>query len=493
MGKSLLESTNESPDNHYDESLINWISEEKCGFKFAEVLNRLFYDKGVELILFRNQLLDRSASVILFKHSYAETVIGKKLEVKDSLAIATAIADLDLLQARIDIGRLNFEWSNEKENYKDVREFVRDKLKDGIGKKPPFSKPRDIVLFGFGRIGRLLLRELIIQGNGTQLRVRAVVTRRNTPEDIRKRASLIRHDSIHGPFRGNVLEDLDNKTIIVNGHVVKMLAASEPEEIDYEAEGIHDAILIDNTGIFKDRDGLSRHLNAKGISKVIFTAPAKGDIPNIVYGVNHLELDVDKENVFSAASCTTNAIVPTLYVLEHQLGIEKGHIESIHAYTNDQNLTDNFHKKARRGRSAPLNMVITSTGAGDAAAKAIPSLAGRLTANAVRVPIPNVSLAILSLTVKKKTTRDEVDEILRDAALHGKLVQQIRYSASDESVSTDFIGDPVAGIYDSPATQVSADGKNIIVYVWYDNEFGYTIQVIRLAKQIAKVKGYRYY
>jgi len=183
------------------------------------------------MIFFRTQLLDRSASIILYKHSYAESVIGKKLEVKDSLDIAQAIADLDLVQSRIDIGTLNFEWSKERGQYKDVVEFVRDKLKDGIGKEPPFSKPRDIVLFGFGRIGRLVLRELIIQGNGTQLRVRAVVTRRNTPEDIRKRASLIRHDSIHGPFRGNVLEDVDNKSIFVNGHVVKMLAGSEPEDI----------------------------------------------------------------------------------------------------------------------------------------------------------------------------------------------------------------------------------------------------------------------
>jgi len=209
--------------------------------------------------------------------------------------------------------------------------------------------------------------------------------------------------------------------------------------------------------------------------------------------VNNLNVDVDNEDIFSAASCTTNAIVPTLSVLEKTLGIEKGHIETIHAYTNDQNLTDNYHRKERRGRSAPLNMVITSTGAGAAAAKAIPSLQGKITANAVRVPIPNVSLAILSLTVKGTTNRDEVDEILRDAALRGKLVQQIRYSASSESVSTDFIGDPVAGIYDSPATQVSADGKSVVLYLWYDNEFGYTIQVIRLAKQIAKVKGYRYY
>jgi glyceraldehyde 3-phosphate dehydrogenase len=400
---------------------------------------------------------------------------------------------LDILQARLDIGRLNYEWTNEKQNYKDVNEFVSDKLKETIGKEPLFQKPRDVVLYGFGRIGRLLLRELIIQGNGTQLRVRAIVTRRNTPKDIKKRASLVRHDSIHGPFRGNVIEDVENKTVNVNGNIVKMLAANAPEEIDYEAEGIRDAILIDNTGLYKDRESLGRHLKAKGISKVILTAPAKGDIQNIVYGINHKDLDIDNENIFSAASCTTNAIIPILYVIENKLGIEKGHIETIHAYTNDQNLTDNYHPKPRRGRSAPLNMVITSTGAGSAAAKIIPSLKGKLTANAVRVPVPNVSLAILSLNINRKTTREEIDQILKDAALKGGLVEQIRYSASDELVSTDFIGDPVAGIYDSPSTKVSADGKHIIVYLWYDNEFGYTIQVMRLIKHIAKVKRFRYY
>ncbi|MCD4697264.1 MAG: type I glyceraldehyde-3-phosphate dehydrogenase, partial [Bacteroidales bacterium] len=268
---------------------------------------------------------------------------------------------------------------------------------------------------------------------------------------------------------------------------------SNPEYIDYEAHGIRDALLIDNTGVFRDDAALGRHLKAKGISKVILTAPAKGDVPNVVYGVNHLDYNPDSDNIWSAASCTTNAIVPALSVFDHELGIEKGHLETIHAYTNDQNLLDNYHKKPRRGRAAPLNMVITSTGAGAAAAKAIPGLKGKLTANAVRVPTANVSLAILSLSVKRQTSKERVIEMLRHAALQGKYVEQIRFSASNESVSSDFIGDPVACIFDSPSTQVSADGKNILVYLWYDNEFGYTMQVIRLAKHVAKVKRYTYY
>lgn len=479
--------------NRFESSLKSWIDDEKIALEFVNLVGKLFLDRNVELILFRNQLIDRSASVILFKHSYAANILGYQLDINDSHTIAEAIYRADISDARLDIGKLDKEWMEEKDNYTNVDEFVADKLRDVIDRDPGYYKPRDVVLFGFGRIGRLLLRELIIQGNGSQLRVRAVVTRRVNDEDIAKRASLIRHDSVHGPFRGNVIEDFKNQSITVNGHIVKMLEGSNPEDINYEAEGIHNALLIDNTGIFKDREGLGRHLNAKGISQVILTAPAKGSIPNVVYGINHEGLDIENEHIFSAASCTTNAIVPTLSVIEEKLGIEKGHIESIHAYTNDQNLTDNYHKKPRRGRSAAMNMVITSTGAGSAAAKAIPSLKGKLTANAVRVPTPNVSLALLSLTVNKSTNNEDLDAIMKDAALNGNLVEQIRYSASNESVSTDFIGDPVAGIYDAPSTQVSADGRNIVLYLWYDNEFGYTIQVIRLAKHVAGVRRFLYY
>jgi glyceraldehyde 3-phosphate dehydrogenase len=482
-------------DIEYANSLSSWIRDEKTGFEFAHLTGKLYYDKSIELIFFRSQLIDRSSSVILYKHSYSKAVIGKVLNIDDSLLLARELLKMDLPPLRLDIGRLNYEWSEEGHEFHDVSAFLKEKLKHLSGKKIDYDKPVDVVVYGFGRIGRLVTRELIIQGNGTQLNVKAIVTRGNSPEEIRKRASLFRHDSIHGPFRGIAIEDTEKKIITINGHAVKMLSATNPEEIDYEAEGIHDALLIDTTGVWTTREALSRHLHAKGISKVLLTAPAKGDIPNIVVGVNHDDgsVNYEQENIFSAASCTTNAIVPVLYVVESKLGIQKGHIETIHAYTNDQNLTDNYHRKPRRGRSAPINMVLTSTGAASAAAKAIPSLKGKLTANAVRVPIPNVSLAILTLSVERPTSADEVVEMLRDAALNGRLVEQIRFSASTEAVSTDFIGDSCAGIFDSPATLVSADGRSIVLYIWYDNEFGYTIQVLRLAKQIAGVKWFTYY
>ncbi len=477
-----------------DASLKSWIEKEKAATEFINITSRLWFEKSIELILLRSVLINRGAGNILNKHIRAETILKKPVRVQDSLIIAKAMLQEDIAPARIDIGRLNSEWSAEKENYPSVREFVLDKLKAFVKAPPRSNKNQDVVLYGFGRIGRLLARELIqFAGDGSNLCLRAIVTRGNSPEEIRKRVSLFRKDSVHGTFNGVANEDIENKAVIINGHVVKMLAANKPEEIDYEAEGIHDALVIDNTGIFRDREGLGRHLKARGVSKVLLTAPGKGDIPNVVYGVNQRDLDVDNETIFSAASCTTNAIVPGLEIIENKLGIVKGHIETIHAYTNDQNLLDNYHKKTRRGRSAPLNMVITETGAGSAAAKAIPSLKGKLTSNAVRVPVPNVSLALLTLDVKKKTTAEEVNKLFLEASLKGTLIEQIRYSNATEFVSSDGIGDSCACIFDSPATKVSADGHSIVLYLWYDNEFGYTSQLIRLARHIGKVKSYRYY
>ncbi|MHC1708092.1 MAG: glyceraldehyde-3-phosphate dehydrogenase [Bacteroidales bacterium] len=487
---------NDSP-NSYEETLAQWMDDVKAATEFVEVLHKLWFDKGIELILFRRQLLDRSASSILHKHSYAHNIIKKPLTVHNSLLLARAMQELDVASARIDVGRLNSEWMDEKEIFNnDPNAFVAAKLQHFIGVKPRSDHYQDVILYGFGRIGRILAREMVyMAGNGSQLRLRAVVTRTNTPEDIRKRASLFRKDSVHGPFDGIAIEDVENKCFYINGHTVHMLAASNPEDVDYEAYGIKNALLIDNTGSARDRAGLSRHLKAKGVSRVLLTAPGKGDIPNIVYGVNQdtCNLNPEEEQIFSAASCTTNAVVPVLSVIERELGIVRGHLETIHSYTNDQNLLDNYHKKTRRGRSAPLNMVITETGAASAAVKAIPGLKGKLTANSVRVPTPNVSLAILSLNVARDITKEEVNEIMRQASLKGTLIEQIRYSTSSELVSTDVIGDSCACVFDSAATLVSEDKRNIVLYAWYDNEFGYSTQVIRLAKHLGQVKSYRYY
>lgn len=478
----------------FNNSLKSWIDNEMAAAELINIASRLWYEKSIELILLRSVVINRGSGKILNKHIRAETILNKPVRVQDSLLIAKAILEEDVAPARIDIGRLNSEWTDEKDQYPSVNAFVRRKLKTFIGVPPRSTQTQDVVLYGFGRIGRLLARELaLFAGDGSHLRLRAIVTRSNSPEEIKKRVSLFRRDSVHGHFPGVANEDLDNSCMIVNGQIIHFIAAKQPEDVDYTAYGIENAMVIDNTGVFRDREGLSRHLKAKGVAKVLLTAPGKGDIPNIVYGVNQDSVDIDKETIFSAASCTTNAIVPGLEVLENKYGILKGHIETIHAYTNDQNLLDNYHKKSRRGRSAPLNMVITETGAGSAAAKAIPSLKGKLTSNAVRVPVPNVSLAILTLELNAQVTVDEINELFLDASLRGNLIEQIRYSNASEFVSSDGIGDSCPSIYDSPATKVSPDGRTVIVYMWYDNEFGYSSQVIRLARHIGKVKSYRYY
>ena len=239
------------------------------------------------------------------------------------------------------------------------------------------------------------------------------------------------------------------------------------------------------------KEKLSAHLRP-GIAQVILTAPGK-DIPNIVVGVNQDIVDPHKENIFCAASCTTNAIVPIIQVMDHNFGIMKGHIETVHAYTSDQNLLDNFHKKPRRGRGAPINMVITSTGAASAVAKVLPHLKGKLTGNAVRVPVPNVSLAILNLSLEKETNLEEVLATLRKATLVGELVEQLQYSSSNEYVSSNAVGSTVASVIDAPSTILSNDGKTVTIYAWYDNEYGYTCQVVRLAKYVAEVRRYTYY
>ena len=469
-----------------------WITNERAAYELITVAGHLWYKKSVELVLFRQKIIDVSVSEILKIHDYGENIINVVVSVEETLLIAKEILKSDIRLARIDIGKLASQWREETNNYINITDFLNDKLPSFLSNKAK-AEPKDVILYGFGRIGRLLARELIYQyGRGEQLRLKAIVTRGNSDKEISKRAALLRTDSIHGEFRGIIKEDIENEQFIINGVAVKMIAASEPDKIDYTQYGINNALVIDNTGVWRDREGLGLHLQSKGVDKVLLTAPGKGDVPNIVYGVNDTEFDYDKENVFSAASCTTNAIVPVLYVLENKIGIQKGHIETIHSYTNDQNLLDNYHKKYRRGRGAPINMVLTETGASKAAAKVIPSLNGKLTANAVRVPTPNGSLAILMLSLKKKHSMESLNKVLEYAA-QNEMIEEIEFSYSNELVSTDIVGIPYPSIVDSKATLVSSDGMNATVYVWYDNEFGYSKQVVRLAKDIAKVRFVNYY
>ncbi len=477
----------------YEKELAFQADRRKATTEFIKIASDLWYDKSIEVVLFKNQIIDRNVSDIIHLHEYAGEFVQKPISIFDSVEILRAINDMKLPPSKLDIGKLAYEYHSDDNNFTtNAKAFVINKLQYANDSEE--ITPKDVVLYGFGRIGRLLARELMAKtGKGNQLRLRAIVTRGESNADIlEKRANLLRTDSVHGKFAGTVDIDVEKNALLINGTTVHVINAQKPEDIDYTKYDISDALVIDNSGAFRDKKELSRHLKSKGASKVLLTAPGK-EVPNIVHGVNHTEHDPDKVKIFSAASCTTNAITPILKVIEDSLGIKKGHLETIHAYTNDQNLVDNMHSKYRRGRAAALNMVITETGAGQAVAKALPALKGKLTSNAIRVPVPNGSLAILNLEIECKTSIDSINTILKKYALEGDLVEQIKYSLSKEMVSTDIIGTSAPSIYDSKATIVDSSGKNIVLYIWYDNEYGYSHQVIRLAKYIAKVRRYTYY
>ena len=481
-----------APQTTFEKELAFQADRRKATTEFIKIVSDLWYDKSIEIVLFKNQVIDKNVSDIIHLHEYAGEFVQKPISIFDSVEILRAISDMLLPPSKLDIGKLTYEYHSDTNILNNVKSFVIDKLQSAQDFKS--IEPKDVVLYGFGRIGRLVARELMSKtGKGNQLRLRAIVVRgKPSIENLEKRASLLRTDSVHGIFNGTVKVDYANLKLIINGTTVHVIYANMPEEIDYTEYGINDALVIDNTGAFRTKEQLERHLQAKGASKVLLTAPGK-EVANIVHGVNHLEYSPDETEIFSAASCTTNAITPILKAIEETLGIEKGHLETIHAYTNDQNLVDNMHGKYRRGRAAALNMVITETGAGKAVTKALPSLKGKLTSNAIRVPVPNGSLAILNLDVNQKTSLEGVNSMIKKYALEGDLVEQIKYSLDKELVSSDIVGTSAPSIYDSMATIVSESGKNIILYIWYDNEYGYSHQVIRLAKYIAKVRRFTYY
>ncbi|WP_100640846.1 glyceraldehyde-3-phosphate dehydrogenase [Alteromonas facilis] len=461
----------------------SWQERQEYAEMMLPLIGKLYRNHAVEISIYGRPLLNASAIDVIKAHRTVRLHEGVKLRLRESWPILEALSNMTLAPAQIDIGKLafDFHYGSAVDN-NDLDGYLRAALADVIDRTDD-QEPQDVVLYGFGRIGRLLARLMIErQGTSNKLRLRAIVVRGGREGDLEKRASLLRRDSVHGPFNGSITIDNERKAIKANGSYIQVIYANSPDEVDYTQYGINNAIIIDNTGIWRDRDGLGLHLKAKGASKAILTAPGKGDIKNIVHGVNHGDIDTS-DTILSAASCTTNAITPVLKAIDEEYGITSGHVETVHSYTNDQNLIDNYHKAERRGRSAPLNMVITETGAAKAVAKAYPKLAGKLTGNAIRVPTPNVSMAILNLNLEKATDKVSINEYLRDAALFSDLQHQIDYTASTEIVSTDLVGARAAAVVDSQATIV-ADNR-VTLYVWYDNEFGYSCQVMRVVRDMA--------
>lgn len=467
-----------------DMHLEDWQKREELAEKMLPLLGQLYRDRKVVVQLYGRSLNNCSTIDILKGHRWVRQVMNNELSIHDSYPLLNVIATLDLAPCVVDLGKLSVAYCDQGKA-QSAEEFVKEQLATlATGKKNLLEKPKDVVLYGFGRIGRLLARILVEGSNEGGLLLRAIVVRKGPENDLQKRANLLRRDSVHGPFKGTITVDKEAKAIIANGNYIQVIYSSAPDTIDYSQYGIQDALVVDNTGIWRDEEGLGLHLKSKGISNVLLTAPGKGDIKNIVYGVNDHMMSAD-DTILSAASCTTNAITPVLKALNDKYGVENGHVETVHSYTNDQNLIDNFHKGARRGRSAALNMVLTETGAAKAVAKALPELKGKLSGNAIRVPTPNVSMAILNLNLQKNTDKKSLNVYLRDLALHSELSEQVDYTASTEVVSSDLVGSIHAGIVDSQATIVN--DNRCVLYVWYDNEFGYSWQVIRIMKKMAGI------
>ncbi|MDX3774254.1 glyceraldehyde-3-phosphate dehydrogenase [Chromatiaceae bacterium AAb-1] len=472
--------------SHAEQYQKSWQERQEYAENMQPIIGRLYRNKGIEVVVYGRPLVNATTIDIIKAHKTVERFEGQKLRLRESFPVLEQLSKMELSPGRIDIGKLaySFLYKNSAAGLS-LEAYLEQELSLLINQKDQVQ-PTDVVLYGFGRIGRLLARLMLERsGPSSKLRLRAIVVRGGKKGDLEKRASLLRRDSIHGPFNGSITVDEENQGIKANGTFIKVIYAGSPEEVDYTQYDINNALIVDNTGIWKDDKELSIHFKARGAAKVLLTAPAKGDVPNIVYGVN--QGMIQPENlIVSAASCTTNAITPVLKALHDEFGIRNGHVETVHSYTNDQNLIDNFHKAERRGRAAPLNMVLTSTGAASAVAKALPELKGKLTGNAIRVPTPNVSMAILSLNLNNETSRDELNAYLQKVSLFSELQDQIDFTASTEIVSSDLVGSRAAGVVDSQATIV--DGDRCVLYVWYDNEFGYSTQVIRVMNEMAGIK-----
>jgi glyceraldehyde 3-phosphate dehydrogenase len=469
-----------------DDFFKDWKEREALAEGMIPLIGKLYRQSNINTYMYGNSMVNQSVTDLMKEHRFVRQVESNELSEFDTYPMLEGISKLKLGPAHIDVGKLVVKYQKSNGNGSSLSDFLAAELDEIIGSDvKPLPEPQDVVLYGFGRIGRLIARILVDKaGGGDVLRLRAIVIRKGKlNHDLEKRAALLRRDSVHGPFKGTVRVLEDKNILVVNGNPIKIIYANSPEEIDYNDYGITNALIVDNTGVWKDTEGLSGHLRP-GASKVLLTAPAGDDIPNIVYGVNHDQITPDRK-IISAASCTTNAIVPVLKCLLDEFGISGGHVETVHAYTNDQNLIDNYHKGGRRGRSAALNMVLTSTGAAKAVAKVIPELKGKLTGNAIRVPTPNVSMAILNLQLGRDTTIEELNEFLRQKALHSDLQQQIGYTISTEAVSTDFVGSRQACVLDAQATIV--EGRSCVLYCWYDNEFGYSCQVVRCLEKFAGV------
>ena len=323
---------------------------------------------------------------------------------------------------------------------------------------------------GFGRIGRLVVRAGIKNPN---LEFVAI----NDLTDPKTLAHLFKYDSTFGIYPGTVTADADG--LVIDGRKIKVTSVKNPEELPWKALGVQ--VVIESTGKFTDVEKAKAHLKA-GAQKVIISAPAKGDALTVCMGINENAYDAAKHDILSNASCSTNCLAPVAKVLQETLKIESGLMTTIHSYTNDQPVLDFPHKDLRRARAAAVSMIPTSTGAAKAIGLVLPELKGKLNGVAIRVPTPNVSLVDLTVLVSKATTKEEVNAAMKKAA-EGELKGYFVYS-EEPLVSKDFNGNPASSIFDAELTHVI--DRQVKVFAWYDNEWGYSNRVVDLAVFIGK-------
>lgn len=329
-----------------------------------------------------------------------------------------------------------------------------------------------VAINGFGRIGRCVLKAAIKEG--LDLEFVAV----NDLSDNKTLAHLFKYDTSYGVFEGEV--GVDDESMTVKGKRIAMLSEKDPEKLPWKDLGVD--VVLDCTGVFKDKEGLGKHLKA-GAKKVIMSAPAKDDtIPSYVLGINDGEYK--GEDIIDMGSCTTNCLAPLVKILEKELGIVKGFMTTIHSYTNDQNILDLPHKDLRRARAAAENIIPTTTGAAKAIGKVIPSVKGKMDGIAVRVPTPVVSLVDLVCEVKKETTAEEVNGIFEKYSDSGEM-KGIFYVEKNPLVSSDFVGNSFSSIFDPEYTKVN--GNMVKIMSWYDNEWGYSCRLAELAEKIGMI------
>jgi len=331
-----------------------------------------------------------------------------------------------------------------------------------------------VAINGFGRIGRLVARA-ILERPDCGLELVSV----NDLADAKANAWLFKHDSVHGKFPGDVKAEGD--AIVVNGKRIQVTAERDPASLPHKANGIE--IALECTGFFTDRESAQKHIDA-GAKRVLISAPAKGVDLTVVYGVNDDKLTAEHK-IVSNASCTTNCLAPVAKVLNDALGIERGLMTTVHAYTNDQKILDQIHPDLRRARAAAMSMIPTTTGAARAVGEVLPELKGKLDGSAIRVPVPDGSLIALTFTPKRDKTRDEINPILPAAAESDRLKGILVYS-DEPLVSMDIVHTPQSSTIDSPETAV-LEGKLVRVVSWYDNEWGFSNRMVDTAAAMAKL------